>query len=262
MKKKEEIRQMDKVWKKMKKPLKAFIETGNQEELHQFRVQVKKLKAMLMLYSAENKNQNLLKDFKPIKTAFKKAGEIRNAHINLKLGEKHQLQDEGFRQQQQQNLDDGSKAFKSKGRKYLKLLKKAQLVLQNHLNRLRNKTIRNFYHDKLVQLDGFFARTTFDNELHEARKNIKLLLYNQKIAAAALQNKMQLDYDYLDDLQNCIGEWHDHNLAVETLSAIAEAGYPPITDLKNSNAELEKEILEKSNSFMQKVKSLAEITST
>lgn len=82
-------------------------------------------------------------------------------------------------------------------------------------------------------MDDFFARITFNDELHEARKNIKLLIYNQKIAARAIQNKMQLDYGYLDDLQNCIGEWHDHNLAAETLSGIAEAEHPAIIDLKN-----------------------------
>lgn len=261
MKKKEAVRQMDKLWKKMKKPLKAFISGGEQEELHQFRVQVKKLKAMLQLYACEPGNQAVLKDFKPIKTVFKKAGEIRNAHINLKLGEKHQLNNEGFRHHQQQNLDHGSKAFKNKGCKYLKSIKKAHLVLQNNLGRLHNKTIRNFYHNKLVQLDDFFARITFNDELHEARKNIKLLIYNQKIAARAIQNKMQLDYGYLDDLQNCIGEWHDHNLAAETLSGIAEAEHPAVIDLRNSNNKLEKEILEKSNSFMKKVKTLAEIAS-
>ena len=50
MKKKEEAKYLDNEWKEMYTHLKAFLETGDQEELHQFRVQIKKLNALLNLF--------------------------------------------------------------------------------------------------------------------------------------------------------------------------------------------------------------------
>ncbi len=256
MKKKEEIKQLDKLWLNMKNHIKAFSISGKQEELHQFRVQVKKLKAMLTLYSCEPENKGLLKDFKPVKRVFKEAGDIRNAHINLELGGKHHLNDENFSHHQQQTLDKGIEAFKNNGSKYLKAIKKAHVILQHDIHRLHNKTIRDFYKSKLVHIDAFFAGPTFNEELHNARKNIKLLMYNQKVAAKAIKNKAQLNQDYLDGLQNSIGEWHDHNLAIKTLSNTGKTEDDAITDLKNSNAVLEKTIVEQSSNFKEKVKAL------
>lgn len=253
MKKKEVQKELGKLFKKMKNPVKNFVKTGNQEELHQFRIQVKKLKATLILCSAENKNQHLLKDFKPVKKVFKAAGEIRNAHINLKLAKKYNLDDADFKNQQQKTLDEGIETFKNKGKKKIRSIKEAQVILQQNLHRLPDKTIRNFYQEKLAAIDAFFMMPVFNDELHNARKNIKLLLYNEKIASKSIQNKMDFDADYLDDLQNAIGEWHDHNLAIETLAGTGKDELAAINDLKNSNAELEKAILEKSSNFMTKI---------
>ena len=258
MKKKEEIAQLDRLSKKTKKHVKNFLNTRDQEELHQFRVQVKKLKALITLYACEKGNKNLLKHFKPVQNIFKKAGTIRNAYINLKLGQKYQLNDEGFNQHQQQLLNNGSEVFKKKGSKYLKGIKKARMVLQNNIHLLHNKTIRNFYQDKLAKTDTFFKNPTFNEELHTARKNIKLMIYNQKIAAPALQNKVHLNYTYLDELQNNIGEWHDHNLAMEMLIDIGKAEDEAITELKNSNADLEKTIIQQSRNFKEKVSATEE----
>lgn len=260
MKKKEMKKALNKLFKKMKKPVETFIKSGDQEELHAFRVQVKKLKAMLILYSAESKNQDLLKDFKPVKTVFKKAGEIRNAHINLKLAEKYNLDDADFRNQQQKMLDEGMEKFKNEGKKKLKSVKKAHVVLQNKLHRLPNKSIRKFYQEKVEAIDRFFSGLVFNEELHNARKNIKLLLYNQKIAAEAIRHKINLNEDYLDDLQNAIGEWHDHNLAIETLAGTGKDEFEAITDLKNSNAALKKSISEKSSSFMAKINTVKTVS--
>ena len=253
MKKKKAVKQLDKLWKGMKSHLKTFLETNSQDDLHQFRVHVKKLKALLTLYASEPENKGLLHEFKPVKTVFKAAGDIRNAHINLQLGEKHQLQDENFNQHQQQILQQGTARFKSQGKSYLKRLKKAHIALQNNLHKLQGKTVRNFYKDKLNQVDAFFTAPTFDEAMHTARKNIKLLIYNQKASAEALHGKLQINTDYLNQLQDKIGQWHDHLLTMEVLSAMNQPDNQAIINLKNSNAALELEILELAASFREKV---------
>ncbi|MEX8547515.1 MAG: CHAD domain-containing protein [Mucilaginibacter sp.] len=253
MKKKKAMKQLNKLWKGMKLHLKTFLETNSQDDLHQFRVHIKKLKALLTLYASEQENKGLLHEFKPVKTVFKAAGEIRNAYINLQLGEKHQLQDENFDQHQQQILQQGTARFKSQGKSYLKRLKKAHIALQNNLHKLQGKTIRNFYKEKLNRIAVFFAAPTFDEEMHTARKNSKLLIYNQKASAGALHGKLQVNTNYLNQLQDKIGQWHDHLLTMEVLSAMNQPDNQAIINLKNSNAALELEILEQSANFREKV---------
>ncbi len=256
MKKKEETRQLDKLLKNIKSFLKTYLADGQQEGLHQFRIQVKKLKAMLTLYSFEPGNKSLLKDFKPIKEVFKKAGDIRNAHINLKLGQKHQLKDENFNQHQQKTLDENNSKFNKDGSKYLKKIKKTQAILQNNIKRLHNKSIRTFYKNKLAKVESFFENPTFDEQLHNARKNIKLLLYNKQLAAKAIENKVQINNEYLDQLQDMIGEWHDHNLTVAMLADHVKTDDYAINQIRNSNTTLEKKILALSYNFKEKVKTL------
>lgn len=252
MKKKKEMKQLNQLWKGMKNHLKAFLETSSQEDLHQFRVHVKKLKALLDLYASEQENKGLLHEFKPVKTVFKAAGDIRNAHINLQLGEKYHLQNPDFEQQQQQLLQQGLAEFKKHGKSYLKQFKKTHIALQNNLHKLPGKTIRHFYREKLDQIAVFFAAPTFDEAMHTARKNMKLLIYNQRASAKALKGELELNVDYLNQLQDKIGQWHDHILTAEVLSAIDEPDNRAITSLKNSNAVLELEILELAKNFKEK----------
>jgi CHAD domain-containing protein len=258
MKKKEEIAALNKLWKKMESQLKAFLLSENQEELHQFRVQVKKLKAVLTLYAREKENKNLLKDFKPVKRVFAKAGDIRNAHIHLKLGQKHQLAEEGFQQHQQQLLENNLADFKKQGSKYLKAIKKAKIALQHDTHRLHNKTILKFYKEKMAEIEAFFVDPTFDEALHTTRKNIKLLIYNQKIAAPALKDKLQINLKYLDELQNSIGEWHDHNLTIDLLANTGIADDDAVNKLKMMNEDAEKAILNLGSDFKEKVMALPE----
>src|SRR5579872_4755604 len=96
MKKKEEVKFLDKEWKEMSSRLKAFLESGDQEELHQFRVQIKKLRAMLYLFEHTSRQHGIAKEFKPVRKIFKHAGQIRDAHINLQLSSRYVLKNESF----------------------------------------------------------------------------------------------------------------------------------------------------------------------
>src|ERR1700744_4513810 len=95
MKRKEEQQYVDKHWKTLKQGLKDYLLTGDQEALHEFRVEVKKIRAFLVL------QPNIKgKDFKPVKSIFKHAGDIRNIYLNLELGHLHHIDDEAFVLQQ------------------------------------------------------------------------------------------------------------------------------------------------------------------
>jgi CHAD domain-containing protein len=57
------------------------------------------------------------------------------------------------------------------------------------------------------------------DELHQARKKIKTMLYVQKILPPEITERVRLNTDYLDQLQEAIGQWHDVVVAVSDWAA-------------------------------------------
>jgi len=118
-----------------------FLKTKSQEDLHQFRVTIKKIRSLLRLLESGPGNKKLLKDFRPVKEIFKKAGHIRNAQINLQLSARFEMKDEDFLKAQRQVIEDGLSEFQAKGRKYTKRLKKARTRITRHIHHLNEHLI-------------------------------------------------------------------------------------------------------------------------
>src|ERR1700743_2637362 len=100
----------------MEARLKAFLKTGDQEQLHKFRVQIKKLRAMLSLFETASRQHGLLKEFKPVRRLFKYAGNIRDAHISLELAKSYSVKNEQFETGRQKIIEEGTTAFKQRGK--------------------------------------------------------------------------------------------------------------------------------------------------
>jgi CHAD domain-containing protein len=242
MKKKDEKAYFNDQWQLMLTHFKAFIKTDEQENLHQFRVQVKKLRAMLELLDIDSSKPHLSKDFKPVKRIFKHCGDIRNAYINLEFGVRYQFKNEEFLVNQLYAIENGINEIKTLGRKYLKTIKESHNEIADDLRPVDNKAIVEFYKTRLEEIAIALDKLQFNDELHNTRKQIKTLVYNRKIAHKALDGKLQINNDYLDKLQDLIGNWHDNILALELFSS-AESNYKPvITKIKRQNTRLKRSI--------------------
>ncbi|MEO6849102.1 MAG: CHAD domain-containing protein [Mucilaginibacter sp.] len=252
MKKKAEKAYFDEQWESMTTHLKVFIETGDQEELHIFRVQVKKMVAMLALFDFASSKHQLSKDFKPVRKIFKHAGLIRNAYINLQLGARYHLNSAQFISIQQDMMENETKAFKELESKYLETIKIVYKSIKHDLKDISNKRINDFYNENLQQVASALEHLEFNESLHKARKQIKILLYNRKIAQKALTGKLQVNNDYLDKLQGSIGDWHDNMLAIELFSTPELNDKPVITRIKRQNTRLKKAISVMAKGFTAK----------
>src|SRR5579862_4993322 len=96
MKKKTGKAHFNELWDHMVAYLDSFLKGGDQEKLHQFRLQVKKLRALLLLFDNAQSKNKLSKDFKPVKMIFKQGGIIREAYIHLQLSANYGLKNEEF----------------------------------------------------------------------------------------------------------------------------------------------------------------------
>ncbi|GAB2690264.1 hypothetical protein GCM10027037_11510 [Mucilaginibacter koreensis] len=252
MKRKDESKYLAKHWKKMQQGLKAYLKTDDKEQLHTLRVEVKKLRAMLTLMQTITRNKKLLKLFKPVKAVFKHAGEIRNSQINLELAQQYQLHNDEFEHTQRQHMEQCAEEFKQKAPQYLKKLKRANHRIKNSLKRVPDKSVAGFYKDQLKQIASSLAIPHFDEGLHDCRKQMKVLMYNHSLSEKALQDRVEFNEQYIDDLQSHIGDWHDHVLAIELFASPEVQDKPVVNKIKRENRKTEKNITELTRDFLNK----------
>src|SRR5690348_10635786 len=81
--------------KHLKKLLNTYSESGTDETIHDIRVEIKKLKAVLQLAGSVLPRFNAHKVFVPLRDIFRKAGAIREKDITTRLAEQHNLKVSG-----------------------------------------------------------------------------------------------------------------------------------------------------------------------
>jgi hypothetical protein len=213
---------------------------------------------LLVICDVATKKPTLQRLFKPVNKIFRRAGEIRNAHINLKLVAKYKLQNAAFPDSQRLIIEKGLANFKMNGPKYIKRIDRSQRAIASHLHFAKKKTLRKFYQQQLSAIARELEATAFNEDLHESRKKIKLLVYNQAIAENAMKDKLVFNGQYMDDLQAAIGDWHDNVLAIDIFSAGNLNDEPVAKRIKRKNLILEKKIKEMSEDFLKKATSRKE----
>jgi len=252
MRKKKEKIYFNSQWDEMTDHLKKFIENGEQEELHLFRVQVKKLRAMLELLDANSAKHPLQRDFKPLRKIFKRCAEVRNAFVTVQYGQRFQFKNEDFFMNHLYEIEKGTDEVKELGKQYLKAIKSAHDDIGDDLQHVGNKDIVEFYKTRLYNIGSFLENLQFNEELHATRRQIKTLMYNRKIAYDALDGKLQISNDYLDKLQTLIGDWHDNVLALELFSSVGFHSKTVITKIKSQNTKLKRSITSLAHDFERK----------
>ncbi|MBD1386552.1 CHAD domain-containing protein [Mucilaginibacter rigui] len=193
------IKYFNKQWKVMNTRLKSYLKSGDQEDLHQFRVQVKKIEAFLILSGMAAHPAKLQQLFKPVKKIFKRAGVLRNSFIKNELTHRRQPVNK-----------EGRNFCQYAGEK-LQKIKKARRILKQIIKPVPTKNVRWFYKNELKGITGAFALSPSARQLHECRKRIKVLLYNEHLVHDVL--KIGVNTTYLDEVQEAIGNWHDQLLA-------------------------------------------------
>ena len=185
-----------------------YCATKDEEELHLLRVDVKKLKAVVFLLRyLYPGNRNYVKG---LKHAYKQAGSIRTAHVNQKTLDKLQSVDSHFQQKQQAIILTESQSFCQLIKHYNGCIEKVEEDMTSQFMNIKNQDVKSFFYSSIQKLSLFFAASPLDeNGLHDARKEIKSLLYIGALIPATLLNRIGVNLLFLDKLQHAIGQWHD-----------------------------------------------------
>jgi CHAD domain-containing protein len=189
--------------------LSLFIKDQNPEALHQMRVEVKKAHSLLKLQEFTNPDTKTVYFFRPVRKIFKAGGLIREAQLTLENLDTISIQDEKIRHLLQCIVEKETKTFLFKARDFGNHLKKSVEKTLKKVEAVPNKAIPNFFRTHLQLASKNLKRKLFINQLHESRKSIKVLIHIHELSANYQIGELQLNWPYLDLLQDKIGKWHD-----------------------------------------------------
>lgn len=233
-------------WESMLVHLLAFCATEEPEELHQFRIQVKKVRALL-LFMQDGLGA---KQLAPLQSIFKQAGKIRSAHIHLAFAERYKVANAEFKKEQEKIVSRESKRLCAKLDAHVKSLKKLRKMLVTNFKDIENKVIVRGCKKRIRKLSRFFAQLDLPvGKLHLCRKKIKTLLYFCDVLPASLTEKLKLNIAYLDQLQDVIGQWHDVVAALALLKKQGFANKKMLEKLERRSKKLLSSILDLSDDF-------------
>ncbi len=198
--------------KEFLRQLKAYRISGNDEvALHRLRLSIKKIKALTVLSKA-CAIKSPLKDFRLLEDLFSLSGQIRDSNSSLLYWEKYQLITPQERHRQLACIASPSDKLLAGKKAFLKKGNKAGRLLQADVRAISDRCIRTWYARTLIHIGVLL--TASGDQLHQARKKIKSLLYVYKILPDPVVAALQLNQEYLDSLQDAIGQWHDIVMAI------------------------------------------------
>jgi len=234
-------------WYEMSNNLDALCISWDKEKLHDLRLNAKKTKAVVSLVKncIPHKEKYSIKKLKEL---FDHAGEIRTAQLNAEALHENNVQNETFEKEQTVIIERESGELCKRKKTYSRNIKKMQKRLALHSLRIKNKSIKLYYHNSIEELSYNFLAPLKEELLHHNRKIIKRLLLALKALPQSLQNEININKKYLDELQDKIGKWHDTAIVSEVLPK-DDRGYQLLNDKKQTQLE---EIRNLTNSFNEK----------
>ena len=189
--------------------LKQCHSAPNQEVLHQLRVSLKKLKAVLdYLLGVHPKKIKSLR--KKVQLVFHAAGDLREAQLRLKWlkGKRcyHLIKFSSF----DQKIREEEAQFIAHSEEYCRLLSTVHDELSKYLKKIKGSDSLEYALELKQKLDGLLILTV-QKDWHELRKLIKQLLYAHHWLTEKDKLKVLtvVAFQKMDHLQEAIGVWHD-----------------------------------------------------
>lgn len=204
----------------LSKSLIAYGKKPELETLHQIRLEVKKIKAILQLANASRRGFRAHKYFIPFRTIFRKAGEIREPEILYGLLLRYEI--EGINDSLISPEGDGSTLalkFRKRIPFFIKSVKACFHKMEGDLKKVDGSDLRKYVKAKRKDLQLMLKPEWEHDTLHKARKVCKEIIY---LSAITRKTKTKLDPFY-HELEEAIGHWHDKQMIIPLLKKVNSA---------------------------------------
>ena len=224
LKKERQIKYFNKIMKSISANIRAFEDSGDLKIMHDLRVEIKKVRALLKFTTKFSGIEIIPEDIQKLKRIFKHAGLIREARIYLQMAENEGIQIPDLKAKNEGIIEVETKIFKESVANYSNYIDDLFIPLTVYFNDISSSKIPSYFKSRIEKLDGLFSKKNQENNLHNERKRIKHLLYVYEILPGSLVKKINMNKAYLEELQNLIGKWHDRIDVISILKNLNSNG--------------------------------------
>jgi CHAD domain-containing protein len=242
-----------KKWGALLTHLQNFSKKQESQEIHQMRIEIKKIIAITTLAESCAKGLDFSGPLKPIISLFKRAGKLRDGFVHLELINRFQKSNATLKNEQGSQIKKLSDRFCLEIRAYEKDLKNSGKKILFKFKGLKNNCILHLYQKQLNKLIRSFSDRSNPMDLHKCRKKIKTILYGYEVFNKGLLKELPLNTDYLERIQDKIGRWHDLAMTMKVLADEGFADNQTVNKLKAQNERLIRSINTSTNNFQKKV---------
>ena len=194
-----------------------FELTGAEAPLHDFRVELKKLKAIIKFLKSVYPKHKFKSITYVMGSVFKDAGEIREYQLLTQWIQQHELQYLEECYFPPSRMQEMIRTFTIQSRNYKSGLKEVSERCENYIHST-NKILPEQYLTGLnAKIDKMLHKPIPTSDWHELRKLIKQWMYATNWVSPEAENKNDSFYSYYNRLQEQIGLWHDVIMIRDTL---------------------------------------------
>ncbi len=196
----------DSVWKQSRKKLKEYLVYQEQDSLHDFRKSIRQLNTLFNLFHFVDAGFQSESYLRRTNKMYEHAGELRDEFVSQSLAKKY-----GFALQINEELK--LIQFEKLKRHYIgnnshnsNAKQKGRMLLAE----ITSEDLKRFSHFVVSNLTTEIANAENFRDVHQIRKDIKqYLLLNKFLELEKIETAKSADLDFLDSLQNSIGNKHD-----------------------------------------------------
>jgi len=210
-------------FKRLKSLLKALQTSDDRETLHQVRIELKKIRALLRLVHFRNKKFRDHDVFKPLKQLHRRCGEIRDPQVIEMLIEEAGEPGRDLVKEHQSRLAD----FRNDIPAYLEAIRVHESDILKHVRRLKKKTYTKYLKERHRKLKKLVHPKIQKKELHETRKLVKEILFLTLI----FKKKKNIN-PFFQQSAELIGDWHDKAMVIQNLHKNNGAEGDLVADLR------------------------------
>lgn len=194
---------LDEHWEKLIEHLEQYFRYQEPNDLHQLRVNIKKISALVQFLDQDQDAAQVKKAFEPIREIFKAAGKIREIHILLEIIEQLELNYPWVTKILEHRKNQATLHFLRSKKKFRKAVKRGYTKYSRKITSHPDFVLKYFLINQIQSAQIQLSKQNY----HEVRKKIKVVL-NLTNLLPQTQNTF-LNIEYLDATQKVIGDWHD-----------------------------------------------------
>lgn len=191
---------------------------GDEKSLHQLRVEMKKLKALLKFLHQQYKKHKLKKASHKLKKLFHVTGDIREYQLITKWlrdNECRSIEEVYFNERE---LKKQIQYFQACMPQHKKDVKDILIKTEKYVKETSEAVAEHYVDDLYEQVEKICMKDLPMKEWHNLRKRIKQWIYALDWIKKKEAQKYKETLEYYNNLQHATGDWHDMNVIENMLT--------------------------------------------